>query len=145
MSGLGRQMALAQERYDAMQPPGFYADPDRPNIEDALEAARDELFATPAVFADALAELADPAWSRHSAKRDFPGREIHDIAALCGGMAHNEVVDCEFLQSHELVAIMACGEDRHVLAALRELRQRVRYHLQAEIAERAAELMREAA
>ena len=139
-----RKFAEAQAHYDAIAEPEPY--PDELLTEDeAKEQAESELMRTPAVFVMALDKLADPAWSINSDPRDVPGRYVHNVKALCGDMAFNEVVDTGNLQSHELVAILACGEDRHALAALKELRERVARELRDEIAERAAELLKEQA
>lgn len=136
-----RQFAAAQSHYDNLAEPEI--DDDEMTEDEARDLAEDEIIATPAVFAGALEALSDPAWSANSAQRDVPGRYVHDVQALCGGMPWNEVVDTTNLQSHELTAILASGEDRHALAALKELRERIARHLKDEIMERAAELLRE--
>jgi hypothetical protein len=141
VSGLGRAFAAAQYAYDNRAE--SEDDEDALTEDDARELAESEIMATPAVFAGALEALSDPAWSANSAQRDVPGRYVHDVQALCGGMPRNEVVDTTNLQSHELTAILASGEDRHALAALKELRERIARHLKDEINARAAELLRE--
>lgn len=136
-----RAFAAAQSHYDNLAEPQI--DDDAMTEDEARDLAESEIIATPAVFAGALEALSDPAWSINSAQRDVPGRYVHDVQALCGGMPWNEVVDTTNLQSHELTAILASGEDRHALAALKELRERIACHLKDEISERAAELLRE--
>lgn len=136
-----RQFAAAQYAYDSIAETPI--DDDEMTEDEAHDLAESEIIATPAVFAGVLEALSDPAWSANSAQRDVPGRYVHDVQALCGGMPWNEVVDTTNLQSHELTAILASGEDRHALAALKELRERIARHLKDEINARAAELLRE--
>ena len=113
-------------------------------MDNAIEVAREQVLATPAAVSGALDSLCDPEWSINSQPREFPGRQVHDVAALCGGIEKPHVVDCTNLQPHQLLAILFCGEDRHALAALTELRCRVADELAGVIHERAAELIREA-
>lgn len=144
MSGLGRQMAAAQARYDAMEPPEFFSDDSDDETlteEQADEQARAEVMGTPEAFADTLAKLAAPVWSPGSAIRENPGSQVHDVDALCNTMPRSETVAANLLQTHELVAILALGDDRHALAALSELRFRVAAAMAGDIKKRAAELL----
>ena len=145
-----RRFAQAQAHYDASEPRSFawsLEDDDEDNearMDNALEVAHEQVLATPAAVSGALDSLCDPEWSINSQPREFPGREVHDVAALCAGMVKGYVVDCTNLQAHQLLAILFCAEDRHALAALTELRCRVADELAGVIHERAAELIREA-
>jgi len=145
-----RRFAQAQVRLDASEPRSFawsMEDEDEDNearMDNAIEVAREQVLATPAAVSGALDVLCDPAWSPNSQPREFPGREVHDVASLCAGLFKGYVVDCQNLQPHQLLAILFCGEDRHALAALTELRCRVADELAGVIRERAAELIREA-
>ena len=144
-----RRFAHAQAHYDASEPRSFAwsLEDEEDNKEaawdNALEVAREQVLATPAAVSSALDVLCDPEWSRNSSPREFPGREVHDVARLCADMDKGCVVDCMSLQSHELLAILFCGEDRHALAALTDLRCRVADELAGVIRERAADLIRE--
>ena len=145
-----RRFAQAQARLDASEPRSFAwtmedeDENDEARMDNALEVAHEQVLATPAAVSGALDSLCDPEWSINSQPREFPGREVHDVAALCGNMDRGCVVDCTNLQPHQLLAILFCGEDRHALAALTELRCRVADELAGVIHERAAELIREA-
>jgi len=145
-----RKFAQAQAHYDASEPRSFAwtmedeAEDDEARMDNAIELSREQVLATPAAVSGALDLLCDPPWSPNSQPREFPGREVHDVAALCAGMVKGYVVDCTNLQAHQLLAILFCAEDRHALAALTELRCRVATELAGVIHERAAELIREA-
>jgi hypothetical protein len=140
-------MAEAQARYDASEPAAFFDEDelDFPEMteEQAEEQAREELLSTPAAVADALAVIVDPEWSPTSHPREFPGRSVHDVAALCYRL--NEcITNPSSLQTHELLAVAICGDSINALDALDELCDRIAHELRDEIKSRAAEIFKEA-
>lgn len=130
-----RAMSAAQDRYETAPEP----DEDLLTADDAEMQACNELMATPALCADALAKLADPEWSRNSDPRERPGWTVHDVAAL--QRRSTVCVSPETMQTHELVALLMRGDDAAAMYALHELRERIEHALQDDIAERASELL----
>ena len=137
-------MALAQERYDNLQPPAFFmdaTDDDTPTLDQCLEVAREQLLSTGAVVADALSVMCDPILSvtKQHPEPSWPGREPSDVAALC-----RPEFDSWGKPAYTLLAVLMTGDDNSAMRALRALRDRVAGALAAEIDARTAELFKEA-
>ena len=140
MSGLGRQMATAQERFDWQLPPGYWdtdADNAAASWDNAIETATELHLSCGAGVAAVLAEICDPLIDGK-----LPGRDEIKIGELCQTSdSKRDDYDPMGRPAYELLAVVMLGGPVSVERALRYLREAVAAGMEREINETAQALI----